>query len=513
MPPRSGADLLPTGTPRSDDAADLAHDHPICHQRRPLPPGERRACQICSTASTADTGFFCCLAACDFYMCYACAASGNVSLLTSKYGLPLTRTQHGELWHCDVCRRDFHPTPKCLPVATARAVPTSGPATAAALPTAAAATALPVPLSNGVPNAAATAVAVTATAATAAPAVAAYHNAQTDYDVCEDCTLNPQLQQRKGGRPGRVRTQVAQGRSQVSCQTAVMWCVASSRLLPALLRAADGGDGGDGASVRAGDEGDAEAAWWWAASLMLVVTTLPALIGCTLWRITTYDPCKDEPKLAGHPARRGDWFCERCQAWRRAGAYHCGTCGECTDGFDHHCGVLGRDIGTRNQLAFLWLLSLAAVGSAITFATLAADAQRLLRRSRAELELEWLIFDALLGVYAGAQALGFGAFALMQCGCVAAGLQQYRHGVADACSGCDCRGGDDAEAAAKEEEEALRREEEEGFDDEEAARGGAGIRPHLADSRVARCSGRLLRLLREDRVLGVGQLLAAVKRR
>tara|TARA_B110001452_G_scaffold178600_1_gene149839 strand:- start:78 stop:1631 length:1554 start_codon:yes stop_codon:yes gene_type:complete len=509
------ASLIAPSTQRSDDDTadlELAHDHPICHQRRALQPGERRICQVCSTAATTDTGFFCCLGACDFYMCHDCAASGKTSVLTSKYGLPLRRTQHAELWHCDVCRRDFQPAPKCLPVATARAVHTSGLAACAALPTAAAATALPATVEGGLPVAAPTAVAV---AAATAPAVASYHCAETEYDVCEDCTLNPQLQQRKGGRPGRVRLQVAQGRSQVSCQTAVMWCVASSRLLPALLRAGDGGDGGDGdhgGGGRAGDDGEAAAAaaaWWWAAWLLLVVSTLPALIGWTLWRITAFDPSKDEPKLAGDPARRGDWFCERCQAWRRGGTYHCGTCGECTDGFDHHCGVLGRDIGTRNQLAFLWLLSLAAVGSAVTFATLAADAQRLLRRSHGELELGWLVFDALLGVYAGAQALGFGAFALAQWGCAAAGLQQYRHGVADVCSGCDCGGGDNADAAAKDEEEALRREEEEGGGDDETGRGGSDVRPRLAGSRVARCSWRLMRLLREDRVLGVGRLLSS----
>jgi hypothetical protein len=58
---------------------------------------------------------------------------------------------------------------------------------------------------------------------------------------------------------------------------------------------------------------------------------------------------RHEPKAAGDPARGSDWFCERCQVWRAAGTYHCGTCGECTEGFDHHCGVLGRDVGRRNQ--------------------------------------------------------------------------------------------------------------------------------------------------------------------
>ena len=47
----------------------------------------------------------------------------------------------------------------------------------------------------------------------------------------------------------------------------------------------------------------------------------------------------------GSPGRR----CERCGAFQRLRAHHCGACERCVDTHDHHCAWLGTCIGARNQ--------------------------------------------------------------------------------------------------------------------------------------------------------------------
>ena len=373
----------------ANDEPPLAHAHPVCHQRR---EAADRVCELCSKLSKGETqGFFCCRATCDFFMCRTCALSGSHSIITAKHRHGLVRVVHDELWHCDVCRRNQE-----LPVAAAA----TATAASTGLPTA-----KPAVLSQMLASAKAVVVSdAAAVPATRAPA--AYHCAAgCDFDVCEDCYANPQLEARKGGHPQRAAAEVRQGRRQIGGISVLCWVATSCRLLPAAAR-------------------DPAAAAW----QLLLMTAVLLLILSTLHRLTSYDASRQEPKARGEPRRRGDWFCERCQLWRARGTYHCGTCGECTDGFDHHCGVLGRDVGVHNQLGFIVLLLLGATGAAATTTILVADAYRL-----GEGSVGWFIFDWSVALYAGCQGVGYGVFAALQCQLAAAGLQQYRHEPCDAC--------------------------------------------------------------------------------
>ena len=282
--------------PRSDELP-LAHEHPVCHQRR---PAADRTCQLCSQLSVGETqGFFCCLAACDFYMCRSCAVSGSHRVNTSKHKHGLVKTVHDELWHCDLCQKTMQ---------------TSVVVAAATAATADAASNLPTAKPAVLTKMLASAKAVIVSDATAVPAgmLPAYHcSAGCDFDMCEDCYANPSLLMRKGGKPQRAAAEARQGRQQIGGISVVCWVATACRLLPALAR-----------------EPAASAAQLAGMSALLAAILL------TLHRLTTYDASRHEPKAAGDPQRRGDWYCERCQMWRAARTYHCGTCGECTEGVD-----------------------------------------------------------------------------------------------------------------------------------------------------------------------------------
>ena len=97
--------------------------------------------------------------------------------------------------------------------------------------------------------------------------------------------------------------------------------------------------------------------------------------------------------------------------------------------------MLGRDVGMRNQLAFVLLLLLGAAGAAATTAILLADARRLLTPGGGGGgDVAWLVFDVGVSIYAGCQGLGYGVFCALQCQLASAGLQQYRDEPCDACA-------------------------------------------------------------------------------
>ena len=340
-----------------------------------------------------------CAQACDFYMCTACAVGGSCRVLTLKHKHPLMQTFHEELWHCNVCRQEYLPTAAAVLATAATNLPTAKPAVVAQMPDS---------------SAEAVAVAVAVAAAKAGPTLTstpAYRcDVGCDFDVCEDCFTNPELQVSKGGKPHLAVAETARGRLQIGGISVLCWAAACCRLVPAM--------------------GRAPAA---AAAAMVAMSTLLLLVLLTLRQLTSYDPSKHAPKAAGSATRPGDWFCERCQLWRTVGTYHCGTCGECTEGFDHHCGVLGRDVGVRNQCAFVVLLLLGSGGALVTLAILAADVTWLLAPGGEE-SVGWLVFDVVLCVYIGLHAVGYGVFAALQCHLAAAGLQMYRHEPCDACA-------------------------------------------------------------------------------
>ena len=137
--------------------------------------------------------------ACDFYMCTACAVSGACRVLTPKHRHPLLQTYHDELWHCDVCHRNqqFLPTMAAAVLATTvTSLPTAKPAVVAQIPDASAAEAV-----AAVPAVAVVAVAAAAPKASPRPGPRPAYRCDVgcDFDLCEDCFTNPELEVRKGG--------------------------------------------------------------------------------------------------------------------------------------------------------------------------------------------------------------------------------------------------------------------------------------------------------------------------